>query len=90
MTFSYLPDRPVGVRKSWRKRVPDLAELGDRLRLCSYVVRPEWGDPIEAAEYRERKGVLRRVEALYANRLRLSISFRRDGRRIERLSTVEL
>ena len=90
MTFKYLPDRPVGVRKSWRKSVPDLAVLGEQLCLCSVVVRPEWGDPIEAAEYRERKGPLRRVEALYANRRWISISFRRDGHRIERLRSVEL
>ncbi|MGE0773533.1 MAG: hypothetical protein AB7L36_00620 [Sphingomonadaceae bacterium] len=86
----HLPDRPVGVRRSWRKVAPNLAALGERLRLASWLVRGDWGDPIEAAEYRERKGTLRRVEALYANGLHLSMSLRRDGTRVERSRLIGL
>lgn len=80
-----LPDRPVGVRRDWRKVTPDLAELGERLRRCSWTVEPAWGDPIEAAEYRHPGGRLRRVEALFANGRRVSISYLKRGGRIERL-----
>jgi len=82
--YSQLPERPVGVRRSWRKLSPDLAEIGERLRTCSVLVKPEWGNPVEAYEYRERKGALRRIEARYDGERRISISFRRDGTRIER------
>lgn len=52
------------------------------------MVQEDWGDPIEAAEYRERKGTLRRVEAIFRNGRRISISYRRDGTRIERSRIV--
>ena len=84
MTKGRLPDRPVGVRRSWRKTVPVLSELGERLRDTCWLVKAEWGDPIEGAEYRERKGALRRIEARYGNGRHLSVSLRRDGRRVER------
>ena len=74
-----LPDRPVGVRRSWRKITPDLAFFGERLRLSCALVSPDWGDPVEAQEFRERKGALRRVVALYGNGRRISLSYRRDG-----------
>lgn len=89
MTKGRLPDRPVGVRRSWRKSTPPLDRLGEQLRATSWLVSTDWGDPIEATEYRERKGTLRRVEALYANDRRISISYRRDGRRVERSSIAD-
>lgn len=84
-----LPDRPVGVRRSWRKVQPKLDFIGERLRLSSWMVKPDWGDPVEASEYHERKGTLRRVEAIYANGARISISYRRDGTRVERVRRFE-
>lgn len=80
--MSRLVDRPLGVRRSWRKVIPDLAAVGERLRNASPLVSPEWGDPVEAQEFRERKGTLRRVVAAYANGRYVSLSFRRDGSRL--------
>lgn len=79
------PYRPVGVRRSWRRVDSDPATMGRFLRASTWLVQPEWGDPIEAVEFRARGGALRRVEAKFANGRLISISWRRDGKRIERV-----
>ena len=86
----YLSERPVGTRKSWKRSEPDLAVLGERLRRISFGYQPEWGDPVAAYEFRERKGPLRRVEAIFGNGRHVSISYRRDGHRVERWRCLEI
>ena len=80
-----LCDRPIGVRRSWRKSTPDLAKLGELLRNGVSYVGHDWGDPIEAAEFRQR-GALRRLQAAFANGRVIDISFRRDGTKILRIT----
>ena len=80
--MSRLPDRPRGVRRSWRKSVPDAAWLHEWLNRSSWAYSLEWGAPIEAAAFR-CPSILRRVEILFAGGRRLSISFTK-GKRIER------
>lgn len=83
-----LPSRPVGVRKSWLRKKPDLAKLGELLRSGSWIVSPDWGDPVEGWEFRERSGRLRRVEALYPDGRHVSISIHKSGKRISRVSRI--
>lgn len=74
-----LSPRPVGVRRGWKRSEPDMATLGDLLRRNCSLVSPDWGDPIEGQGFRERKGMLRRVDAAWTNGRIVSISYTRKG-----------
>lgn len=73
--MSRLSPRPRGVRKSWKMVVPDLATIGERLRNTVALVDPDWGDPVEAQEWRKRGGELKKVVALFSNGRLLTVSY---------------
>lgn len=89
MQLPELPKRPVGVRKSWSRWSVDRAAIGQQLREHCLFAKEEWGDPIDAVEFRDRQKRLRRAEALYANGEQISIRIRKNGDRTDVLRTLE-
>lgn len=76
--MSRLPDRPRGVRKHWRKVIPDLAACGARLRGYMSVLLTDCGDPVEAVEF-YRRGELKRIDALFGDGRYVSLSRHASG-----------
>lgn len=75
--MSALPDRPVGIRRSWCRQSMTSSEA--MALLVRYVPSiQEWGNPIEVQAWRKRNGALKRVEAVFANNRH--VSFRRGTR----------
>ncbi len=78
-----LSARPVGSRKGWRCASTDTAAIGAQLRAAAPWVAEiaEWGEPVEAQEWRDRRGTVKRLIAVYANGRHADLSRRADGTR---------
>lgn len=74
-----LPDRPGGVRKSWKLSSTNAALIFERLRERAGLEFADYGEPAEGQEWRERKGALRRLIVTFTSGRYLSMSFRRNG-----------
>ena len=85
--MSLLPDRPRGVRKHWRRVAPDLAECGARLRDYVRELLDDCGDPVEAVEF-YRRSELKRIEAVFADGRRVSLSRHAAGHFTYRIRTA--
>lgn len=79
MTERLLPFRPRGVRRSWvLDSKASCASIGAYMA-GHPLIDPEWGEPVEAQQFKNRRGQVRRVQARYANGRIVDYSRRRDG-----------
>ncbi|GAM04821.1 MAG: hypothetical protein VYD90_13125 [Pseudomonadota bacterium] len=85
--MSRLPDRPRGVRKYWKREIPDLCEIGVYLREQLIGLADDWGDPVEAVRFSHGFKV-RRVEAIYANGKHVSLSRHGAGHMVFRVKPL--
>ena len=75
-----LSPRPRGLRRSWtRDKAATCESIGAYLASHPLVDAEAWGVPIEAQQFKDRQGRLRRVEAAYANGRALSYSRTMSG-----------
>ena len=76
--MSALSERPVGTRRSWRRKVLG-PEIGHAMLAKLTIFPAEMSPPTEAQMFTDRRGRVRRVEVAYTNGRTLSFRRRSSG-----------